>query len=171
MPKAVCHYTVNNLRSRSAMWFAWRTPLVGNNLRAVTWCVVAGQMKRYKHRSFVPVILISFYTTCLFVSVCHGVRSFLIFTADKMLLSGEGAMRKLLYIHMYIVNGGLWVKDWARDSSVGWASRLRTGRSRIETLRGRGFTHLHRPALRPNQPPLLKVPGLFPGSKAVRTCC
>ena len=61
-------------------------------------------MKRYKHRSFILVILISFYTTCLIVRVCRGVRSFLVFTADKMLLGVEGAMRKLLCIYYVYIN-------------------------------------------------------------------
>jgi hypothetical protein len=53
-----------------------------------------------------------------------------------------------------------------RDSSVGIATRYGLDGPGIESRCGRDFSHSYRPALRPTQPPIQWVPGLFPGSKA-----
>ena len=48
----------------------------------------------------------------------------------------------------------------SRDSAVGIATRYRLDGPGIESRRGRDFPHLCRPALRPTQPPIRRVPGL-----------
>jgi hypothetical protein len=45
------------------------------------------------------------------------------------------------------------------------ATRYRLEGARIDSLRGRDFSHLSRPALRLTQPPIKWVPCSFPGSK------
>ena len=50
-----------------------------------------------------------------------------------------------------------------RDSSVGIAIRYGLDGPEIESLWGRDFPHLSRPALRPTQPPVKWVPGLSRG--------
>jgi hypothetical protein len=54
-----------------------------------------------------------------------------------------------------------------RDSVVGIATRNGLDGPGIETRRERDFSHPSRPALKPTQPPVQWVPGLFPGGKAV----
>jgi hypothetical protein len=54
-----------------------------------------------------------------------------------------------------------------RDSSVGIASRYGLDGPGIESRCERDFLHPSIPDLRPTQPPMEWVPGLFPGSKAV----
>jgi hypothetical protein len=55
-----------------------------------------------------------------------------------------------------------------RDTAVGWdnavgiATRYGLDGPGIESLWGRDFPHLSRPALRPTQPPIQWVPGLSP---------
>jgi hypothetical protein len=53
-----------------------------------------------------------------------------------------------------------------RDSVVGIATRYGLDGSGIESRWGRDFSQPSRPALGPIQPPILWVPGLFPGGKA-----
>ena len=53
-----------------------------------------------------------------------------------------------------------------RDSSVGIATRYGLDGPGIESRWGRDFPHPSRPALRPTQPPIQWVPGLFAGGKA-----
>jgi len=48
-------------------------------------------------------------------------------------------------------------------SSVGIATRYRLNGEGIESLWGRDFPHLSRTALRPTQPPIECVSGLFRG--------
>jgi hypothetical protein len=50
-----------------------------------------------------------------------------------------------------------------RDSSVGIATRYGLDGPGIESRWGRDFSQPSRPALRPTQPPIQWVPGLFPG--------
>ena len=50
-----------------------------------------------------------------------------------------------------------------RDSSVGIATRYRLDGPGIESRCGRDFPPLSIPALRPTQPPMQWVPGLFRG--------
>ena len=53
-----------------------------------------------------------------------------------------------------------------RDSSIGIATRYGLEGPGIESWwGGREFPHLSRPALRPTQPPVQRVPDLFPGVK------
>ena len=49
------------------------------------------------------------------------------------------------------------------DSAVGIAIRYGLNGPGIESLWGRGFPHLSRPALGPIQPPVQWAPGLFAG--------
>jgi hypothetical protein len=53
-------------------------------------------------------------------------------------------------------------------SSVDIATRYGIGGPGIESRWWRDFPHLSRPALKPTQPPLQWVPGIFPGGKAAR---
>ena len=53
-----------------------------------------------------------------------------------------------------------------RDSSVGTAIRYGLHCPRIEFRWGRDFPHPSTRALGPTQPPIQRVPGLFPGGKA-----
>jgi hypothetical protein len=54
-----------------------------------------------------------------------------------------------------------------RDSSVSIATRYRLDDPGMKT--GRGFPHPSRPILGPTQPPIQRVPGIFPGVKAAGT--
>jgi hypothetical protein len=49
-----------------------------------------------------------------------------------------------------------------RDTSVGIATRYGLDGPGIECRWGRDFPHPFRPALRPTQPPIQWIPGLFP---------
>ena len=53
-----------------------------------------------------------------------------------------------------------------RDSSGGIATRKRLGGPGIESMWGRDIPHPSGPALGSNQPPVQRIPGLFPGGKA-----
>jgi len=55
---------------------------------------------------------------------------------------------------------------WGRDSAVGVATSYELEGPRIESWWGRDFTHPSRLALGYTQPPIQRVPGLFPGGKA-----
>ena len=52
-----------------------------------------------------------------------------------------------------------------RNSSVGIATRYGLDGLGIESRWGRDFPDSSRPALGPTQPPIQRVPGLFPGVK------
>jgi len=55
--------------------------------------------------------------------------------------------------------------DVGRDSSVGVATRYGLDGPGIESRWRRDFPHPSRPALRPTQPPVQLIPGLFAGVK------
>ena len=57
-----------------------------------------------------------------------------------------------------------------RDSVAGIATRYGPEGPGIESRWGRDFPHLSRPALRPTQPPIQRVPGLSRGKAAGAWC-
>ena len=63
----------------------------------------------------------------------------------------------LLHVNCYIRMG--------RDSVVSIVTRYGLDGPGIESQRGRDFPHPSRPAMRPTQPPIQRIPGLFPGVK------
>ena len=58
-----------------------------------------------------------------------------------------------------------------RDSTVGIATRNGLDGPGIESWWGRDFLHLSRLAMGSTQPPIQRVPGLFPGGKAAGAWC
>ena len=57
-------------------------------------------------------------------------------------------------------------EEGGRDSVVGIATRYGLEGWGIESRWGRDFPHSSRQAVGPTQPPIQRVPGLFPGGKA-----
>jgi len=69
---------------------------------------------------------------------------------------------------MYVIVLSLQAVGVDRDSAVGIATRYELDGPRIEFRRGRHFPYPYRLTLRPTQPPVQWVSGLFTGGKAAR---